>query len=76
MLVSDNVSPDTSVYYLGGILISLIDNREKEFDFFDIYKIIKDEHEVSVKLLILTLDWLYLLDLIDLNEDGSFVKCF
>jgi hypothetical protein len=76
MLVSDDVSPDTSLYYLGGQVIQLIDEKDKQLNFFQLYDRMKEKYGISIKLLILTLDWLYLLGLVELSEKGNFRKCF
>ena len=49
---------------------------EKNVDFFDVYQKFSAFEGVSINLFSLTLDWLYLLGVIDNSEKGFIRKCF
>ena len=77
MIVSKDTRPEKKIYYLGGILIEILGKYPKnsELDFFDIYSEFNSSKEITVNLFSMTLDWLFLLDLIKI-ENNKIIKCF
>lgn len=77
MIVSKDINPERDFYYLGAMVIEIIVNtKESEIDFFDVFEKLNASGKVSVNLFILTLDWLFLIDVINKTEKGRLVKCF
>jgi hypothetical protein len=77
MLLPKNTNPYFSIYYLGAIVLrELASINEKSVDFLRLYHQVSSHNKVSVQSFTLTLDWLYLLGSIELNEKGGIVKCF
>jgi len=76
MIVSKDVSPERDVYYLGARIIDIISVESEVIDFFDIYKKINASDDVSMNLYALTLDWLYIVGVIDNSGNGNLKKCF
>ncbi|WP_394350663.1 ABC-three component system middle component 6 [Mucilaginibacter aquatilis] len=77
MLLPKDTNPINSIYFNGGnILNTLISIRGKRIDFFKLYEKVKSSNEISLQTYILTLDWLYLLGSIKLDDNGKIVKCF
>ncbi len=75
MLVSNDIRPNKSLYFLGAIAINFLITKDGEFDFWDLYNAMNTEHSISLKLTILTLDWLFLIDAIEMTEKGGLKKC-
>lgn len=76
MIVSKNIKPEKTFYYLGAKTIKvLLDRSNLEVDFFDVFAEIKKEENISINLFCLTLDWLYVLGVIDIHN-GKIAKCF
>lgn len=74
MIISKDLNPERHVYYLGGLILDLIKTEDSEIDFFDIFQKINAKNNISINLYTLSLDWLYLLGLID-QKDGKIIKC-
>lgn len=76
MILSKDNNPQRDIYYLGAKLIEILMSFEKDkVDYFEAYKIMKDEFGTSINLYTLILDWLYLLGAIK-SEKRYIVKCF
>jgi hypothetical protein len=77
MIVSRDIHPERDFYYLGAKVIRILEeSKTKTIDFFETYSTLKKQENVSINLYVLTLDWLFLLRVIDKNENGDLIKCF
>ncbi len=65
MITSKEINPKNSLYYIGGLILHELADDDTGTEFFDLYDLVNKKHEVSLKLFILALDWLFLIDLID-----------
>ncbi|MFW6713687.1 ABC-three component system middle component 6 [Acinetobacter pittii] len=78
MIINED-HPNLSIYRLGGDLISILTNSPLEkFDVLYLYDSFKEitSNDISFGYFMLTLDWLYLLNLIELTENGDIKKCY
>lgn len=77
MIIDKNINPERDLYYLGGILIDVLQNKgNKEIDYMDLYTLINNEKEITINLYSLTLDWLFILGLVAKGENGKIKICF
>ena len=79
MILSNSIRPNQTLYYLGGALISCLKNYpDQVIDSTKLFEIFKDSlsFKVSFTQYMFTLDWLYLLDMVEVNEDGDIIVCF
>jgi hypothetical protein len=77
MIIDKNTNPERDLYYLGSILIDLLQNKEnKEVDYMDLYALINNKREITINLYSLTLDWLFILGLVAKSENGKIKICF
>lgn len=77
MIIDKSINPERDLYYLGGVLIDILSNKNvKEIDFMDLYALLKKKHTISINLFSLTLDWLFILGVITKGENGKVKKCF
>lgn len=77
MIISKDIHPERDLYYLGGKLIELLANSPTNtIDFFDAFDKMKTTHKISLNLFTLTLDWLYIIGVIEKNSTGNIVRCF
>lgn len=77
MIVSKDINPEKDFYYLGAKIIEIISqSKDKKIDFFDTYELLSSSEKISINLFTLTLDWLYLLGIINKSKKGIIVKCF
>ncbi len=70
MILFENEDPRVSIYYLSSIMINIL-NEYKELKFDVLYKLLEDSigYTVSIDDVYYSLDWLYLLDLVDVSGD-------
>ena len=76
MIASKDISPERDVYYIGARIIDIISVESEPIDFFDVYKKINASDDVSMNLYALTLDWLYIVGVVDNSRNGNLKKCF
>lgn len=74
MIVSQDIHPQRQLYYLGAKALNVIMENGGGVDFFDAYRQLKEDEDISIMLFILTLDWLYLLGAIK-TDKGWIEKC-
>lgn len=75
MLLPDNIKPENSVYYIGAMILEKLKVNKKE-ELLQLYGNLKDDMNVSFSLYILSLDWLYLLEVAEVNSSGEVELCF
>lgn len=77
MLLSKHTKPSQNIFYIATKTLETLKSEQSKIIFFsDCYEKINAEMVVSVSKFILALDFLYLINLIDKNDDGDIVKCF
>ena len=78
MIFNKDSNPNNSVYYIGGLLIDCViqDPKNSTTDFFELHHRLCKRQKISIHNYILTLDWLYLLELIKTDNHGNIKKCF
>lgn len=74
MLLPENMQPELSIYYNGALLLSeLQDSSAKSV--IDIYQILKEKYEMSFPVFLLSLDWLYLTNIAEVDKKGEIQLC-
>ena len=77
MIVNKNTHPERDLYYLGGKLIEVLESSDKvEFDYFELYSDLNREHDISINLFSLVLDWLFIIGAVNKGEKGMLERCF
>jgi hypothetical protein len=74
MLLPDNIHPENSVYYNGALVLDLI-QQYKCIELVELYILVKEKRNMSYPILILCLDWLYLLNAAIINTKGEVCLC-
>ncbi len=74
MLVPDNIHPEQTIYFNGAFVLRAI-QEHRELDMFDLYIQTTTKREMSMPVFVLCLDWLFLLNLITLNDRGKVKLC-
>jgi len=77
MIIDKNINPERDLYYLGGILIDILQKKNySEVDYMDLYALMINEKEITINLYSLTLDWLFILGIVVKGENGKIKTCF
>lgn len=75
MIINRDINPERSLYYIGSLVLDQLNKSSSDsIDFLDLYKILKTSKDISMNLYTLSLDWLYLSGIIEMNK-GNIVKC-
>lgn len=75
MLIPDNIHPEQSIYFNGSFVLKMIQEHHA-MDMLDLYIKTTAVREMSMPIFVLCLDWLYLLNLVTLNDRGKVEPCF
>ena len=76
MVLSTNVDPQESLYYLGGLALESLHENNKCMKFVDLFLELNKKKEVSIRLFALVLDWLFLVEAAEVRDDGMVIICF
>ena len=74
MLLPDNIHPEQSIYYNGAFVLQALRER-RVMDLLDLYLDTQKYRQMTMPVFVLCLDWLYLLNLVSLNEQGGVELC-
>ena len=74
MLLPDNIHPELSIYYNGSIVLAEL-HEESKLQIMDLYQRVKKRNGMSFPIFILSLDWLYLIDVAQINSEGVVELC-
>lgn len=74
MLLPDNIRPENTVFYHGAFVLECL-RRDTPVNLFDLYAAAKHRTSLSFPTYVLCLDWLYLLGVAIVTEDGEVVLC-
>ena len=74
MLLPDSIHPKHCVYYTGSIVLETL-SRCGTMSLVDLYVEMRKANDMSFRLLVITLDWLYLINAAVLNDKGEISLC-
>ena len=74
MLLPDSIHPKHSIYYTGAVVLQII-QQNGTTKIAELFVKVKQGHDMSFKLLLLSLDWLYLIHAASINEKGEVSLC-
>lgn len=74
MLIPDNIHPENTIYYNSAFVLQSLQNNGSR-DFIDLYQDVKQNKNISFSLFILCLDWLFLINVAELNDKGVVKLC-
>ena len=75
MIISKDINPSRNIYYLGGLLIEILQSCDKSILIYDAFEQMRKKANISMNMFSLTLDWLFLIDVINV-KNGEIHKCF
>lgn len=74
MLLPDNIHPENSVYYNGAFVLQTLLKESKQ-ELISLFENVRKIKEMSFSLFVLCLDWLYLIGVAVLNNNGEVELC-
>ena len=74
MLLPDNIHPELSIYYNGYVILTELEKKTEQM-ILELYYNVKKSNNMSFSVFVLSLDWLYLIQLAQISEEGVVRKC-
>lgn len=74
MLLPENISPENSLYFNGSFVLKAL-RRIGEASILDLFAETRALRDISMPIFVLSLDWLFLADLVIFNDRGNIVQC-
>lgn len=74
MLLPDNVHPENSVYYNGAVVLQALRGRDG-MAWLDLFQEVQGIRKMSMAVFVLCLDWLFLADIISVDNSGLVRTC-
>lgn len=74
MLLPDNIRPELTIYYNGAIILKELEIKNR-YDIIDLYQKVKETNDMSFVTFMLSIDWLYLLQVAIINQNGEIEIC-
>ncbi len=72
MLLPDNIQPENSIYYNGALILEVM-KEETYISLIDLYQQVAGK--MTFSLFVLCLDWLYLIELAEVDRKGMVKLC-
>ncbi|MGH8054021.1 MAG: ABC-three component system middle component 6 [Stenotrophomonas sp.] len=74
MLLPDNIHPESTAVYNGALIVKAL-RKIGGASLMDLYVEARNESKMTMPLFVLSLDWLYLVDCVKLDELGNVSLC-
>ena len=74
MLLPENMQPEISIYYNGAMILKELKSSISNST-IDIYQIVREKYEMTFPIFLLSLDWLYLINIASIDEKGEIILC-
>lgn len=74
MLVPDNIHPEQTIYFNAAFVLKAI-QKHRVMRILDLYMETTVEREMSMPVFVLSVDWLFLLNLVTLDDHGKVELC-
>lgn len=68
MLLPDNIKPENSIYYTGAVVLKALQTSGNQ-NIGDLFHEVNKTRQMSFKVFMLSLDWLFLLDAVIINKE-------
>lgn len=74
MLLSDTINPKNCIYYTGAMVLKVL-QHDGNMNLGELYAKVKKQENMSFPVLLLSLDWLYLINAATINSKGEVRLC-
>ena len=74
MLLPDNIHPELSIYYNLYVVLKELKKENKQ-KLVNLYQKVKKINNMSFQIFVLSLDWLYLLNVAKIDKNGEVNLC-
>lgn len=74
MLLPDNIHPEHSIYYNGALVLQELQKKSSQ-QMLDLYQNVRQRRNMTFSVFVLSLDWLFLLNVAVLNNNNEVELC-
>jgi hypothetical protein len=75
MLLPDNIQPEFTLYYIGGLILKYL-KKNNTIPLVDLFQMLKEKNStISFSSYLLSLDWLFLLNIAEVKDNGRVILC-
>lgn len=74
MILNKDTNPKYNLYHVGAQILEVLSESPSEISFSNLYDRLYSKHGLEMGLVVLGLDWLYIIDAVKYNKVGI-VKC-
>lgn len=74
MLIPDNIHPRATVYFNGAVVLRVL-KQLRSASPVDLFQAVRSDTDMSLHMFTLSVDWLYLLKIVVLNDNGEVALC-
>ena len=74
MLLPENMQPEISIYYNGAMILKELKSSISNST-IDIYQIVREKYAMTFPIFLLSIDWLYLINIASIDEKGDIILC-
>lgn len=75
MLLPDSVHPEQTIYYNGAFILDALKGKS-DLTISELYEKVRSAKDMSITIFTLSIDWLFLLNALIIDEDGRVKSCF
>lgn len=75
MLILTERNPDTSLYFLGSEIIKILSKQKDGLFLSEIYTSLTKRKSIGLNRVILSLDWLFMIGLVNESKQGKIILC-
>jgi hypothetical protein len=74
MLLPDNIHPEQTVYFNASVVLDVL-LKTNEMVLFELYIEVTSIRKMSFPLFLLSLDWLFVIDVVEFIDNGGIKVC-
>lgn len=74
MLLPNDIKPESSIFYYASLLLKEVNNNS-DINIVKLFRLLKEQYNISLKIFSYCLDWLYLIEAVKVNEEGQVSIC-
>lgn len=75
MLLPNEINPEFSIYYNASVIIKILKESDEKYNIEKLYKFVKQEYDISLKVFSYCMDWLYLIEAVIVKGNGEVKLC-
>lgn len=75
MLILTERNPETSLYYIGSEILKILSEHDGDLYLSEIYSEFSKKKKIGLNRVILSLDWLFMIGLVNESKQGKITLC-